>query len=32
MTYPLLTTSHLFAPIEIGPLKLNHRVAMAPLT
>lgn len=25
-------TSHLFAPIEIGSLKLNHRVAMAPLT
>ncbi|CAJ92899.1 Glycerol trinitrate reductase [Cupriavidus necator] len=25
-------TSHLFAPITIGALQLNHRVAMAPLT
>jgi len=25
-------TSQLFAPITIGPLNLNHRVAMAPLT
>ncbi|MGH8789530.1 MAG: alkene reductase [Cupriavidus necator] len=25
-------TSHLFMPITIGPLHLNHRVAMAPLT
>src|SRR6218665_714239 len=27
-----MTSSSLFAPLQVGPYKLNHRVAMAPLT
>jgi N-ethylmaleimide reductase len=27
-----LTTNKLFTPIQVGPMKLEHRVVMAPLT
>jgi N-ethylmaleimide reductase len=28
----MLTAKKLFTPIEVGPMKLKHRVVMAPLT
>jgi N-ethylmaleimide reductase len=27
-----LTTNKLFTPMQVGPMKLEHRVVMAPLT